>query len=71
MTLAEIIDGNGLDDVDVTIISLVAEGLPNRDIARQVFLSCQTVRNRLTRIFDITGAGNRTQLAVMWLQAAR
>jgi DNA-binding CsgD family transcriptional regulator len=29
------------------------------------------VRNRLTRIFDITGAGNRTQLAVMWLQAAR
>jgi DNA-binding NarL/FixJ family response regulator len=71
MTLAEIIDGNGLDDVDITIISLVAEGLPNRDIARQVFLSCQTVRNRLTRIFDITATSNRTQLAVMWLQAAR
>lgn len=60
-----------LDEVDLRIIELVTEGCANKDIALRVFLSCQTVRNRLTHIFDITGAGNRTQLAVMWLQAAR
>ena len=60
-----------LDEVDLRIIELVTEGCANKDIALRVFLSCQTVRNRLTRIFDITGAGNRTQLAVMWLHAAR
>lgn len=60
-----------LDEVDLRIIELVTEGCANKDIALGVFLSCQTVRNRLTRIFDITGAGNRTQLAVMWLHAAR
>lgn len=60
-----------LDEIDLRIIELITEGCANREIALRVFLSCQTVRNRLTRIFDITGTSNRTQLAVMWLQAAR
>ena len=60
-----------LNDGDREIISLIAEGLTNHEIADRVHLSHQTVRNRITRIFDATGASNRTQLAVMWLRTVR
>ncbi|MFM7263400.1 MAG: LuxR C-terminal-related transcriptional regulator [Acidimicrobiales bacterium] len=46
--------------------SLVAQGMPNREIAEHVFLSYQTVRNRVSRIFDVAGVSNRTQLALAW-----
>lgn len=58
----------GLDDTDRMIVSLIAQGLTNKEIANQVHLSHQTVRNRITRIFDATGAANRTQLAVLYLR---
>lgn len=56
-----------LSDGDRAIVALVARGFTNRDIARELHMAYQTVRNRMTRIFDVTGAANRTQLAVMWL----
>lgn len=56
-----------LDDIDQSIAEMVAKGCTNRDIARELHMAYQTVRNRMTRIFDVTGAANRTQLAVMWL----
>ena len=59
-----------LSDGDRAIVALVARGLTNRDIARELHMSYQTVRNRLTRIFDLTGATNRTQLAVGWLSSS-
>jgi two-component system nitrate/nitrite response regulator NarL len=46
------------------IVRLVAEGLTNRDIARQMNLSENTVRNYVFRIFDKLGTSNRVELAL-------
>ena len=46
------------------IVRLVAEGLTNRDIARQMNLSENTVRNYVFRIFEKLGTSNRVELAL-------
>jgi DNA-binding NarL/FixJ family response regulator len=46
------------------IVRLVAEGLTNRDIARQMSLSENTVRNYVFRIFEKLGTSNRVELAL-------
>ena len=53
------------------ITALVAEGLDNRDIAARLFLSEGMVRNRISAILDKLGLTNRTQLAILWLNAHR
>ena len=53
------------------ITALVAEGPDNRDIAARLFLSEGTVRNRISAILDKLGLTNRTQLAILWLNAHR
>ena len=53
------------------ITALVAAGLDNRDIAARLFLSEGTVRNRISAILDKLGLTNRTQLAILWLNAHR
>lgn len=53
------------------ITALVADGLDNRDIAARLFLSEGTVRNRISAILDKLGLTNRTQLAILWLNAHR
>src|SRR6267142_557495 len=46
------------------LVQLVAEGLTNRDIARQLNLAEHTVRNYLFRIFNKLGTSNRLELAL-------
>jgi len=46
------------------VVHLVAEGLTNRDISRQLNLSENTVRNYLFRIFNKVGTSNRLELAL-------
>jgi two-component system, NarL family, nitrate/nitrite response regulator NarL len=46
------------------LVQLVAEGLTNRDIARQLGLTEHTVRNYLFRIFNKLGTSNRLELAL-------
>ena len=63
--------GGLLGEREREITALVAEGLDNRDIAARLFLSEGTVRNRISAILDKLGLTNRTQLAILWLNAHR
>jgi DNA-binding NarL/FixJ family response regulator len=58
-----------LTDRENEVLSLLARGLSNEDIARQLFLSEGTVRNHIGSIVDKLGATDRTQAAIMALQA--
>ncbi len=46
------------------VVQLVADGLTNRQIARELELSEHTVRNNLFRIFDKLGVSTRVELAL-------
>jgi DNA-binding NarL/FixJ family response regulator len=48
------------------IVSLVAEGLSNSQIAKRLFLSGGTVRNHISAILEKTGLEHRTQIAVRY-----
>ena len=46
---------------ETEIMRLVAQGMENRQIASQLYLSEKTVQNHLTRIYEKLGVNNRTQ----------
>jgi two-component system, NarL family, response regulator LiaR len=50
------------------ILRLLADGLPNIEIAKQLFLSEGTVRNYVSGIFTKLGVTDRTQAAVIALR---
>lgn len=54
-----------LNDVDREILKCLNEGLSDREIANTVYLSPQTIRNRVSRLLRVLGRENRTQLALM------
>jgi two-component system response regulator DegU len=47
---------------ELELVPLVAEGLRNREVASQLGVSEQTIRNHLTNIYRKLGATNRTQM---------
>jgi NarL family two-component system response regulator LiaR len=51
----------GITARELEILTLVARGLSNREIARQVFVSENTVKTHCARVFDKLGAARRTQ----------
>jgi DNA-binding CsgD family transcriptional regulator len=53
----------GLTAREVDILRLLAEGMSNRDIARNLVISESTAANHVRSIFLKTGAANRTQAA--------
>jgi DNA-binding NarL/FixJ family response regulator len=50
------------------VLRLLADGLPNTEIAKQLFLSEGTVRNYVSGIFTKLGVTDRTQAAVIALR---
>ena len=55
-------------DKEYEIITLVADGLSNKEIASQLYLSEGTVRNYLSTIVEKLGLRYRTQLAIFYYQ---
>lgn len=54
-----------LGKTDRQIMALIAEGKADKQISDDVFLSSQTVRNRISRLLTLLGRDNRTQLALL------
>ena len=46
------------------IVSLVAQGYKNKEMAEKMFISEQTVKNHLHNIFDKLGVSDRLELAL-------
>lgn len=55
----------GLTPREREVLSLVAAGCANKEIARRCAVSEETVKHHLTRIFDKVGASNRLELAMV------
>jgi DNA-binding NarL/FixJ family response regulator len=60
----------GLTPREREVLAMVAEGLPNKLIARRLEISEKTVKAHLTRIFERIGVSDRTQ-AALWAQRHR
>lgn len=56
------------DITDRQIVERVALGLTDKQIADDINLAPQTVRNRLSRMMSDAGLNNRTHLATYWLR---
>jgi DNA-binding NarL/FixJ family response regulator len=54
-----------LTDREREVLACVAEGLPNKLVARRLGISEKTVKTHLTRIFERIGVTDRTQ-AALW-----
>jgi DNA-binding NarL/FixJ family response regulator len=54
----------GLTKREMQILTLVAAGRTNREIAKRVTISEQTVKHHVTNIFDKIGVYNRLELAL-------
>jgi DNA-binding NarL/FixJ family response regulator len=61
---------SALSPREMETLSLVAKGLPNKKIARQLGISEATVKAHMTAIFRATGTENRTQ-AARWFERAQ
>lgn len=57
----------GLSEKEYEVMKLVAEGLSNKEIAGEIFLSEGTVRNYISDILEKLELRDRTQLAVYYL----
>lgn len=60
-----------ISEKELEVISLVAEGMSNKEIAKRLFLSEGTVRNYISSILDKLELRDRTQLAVYYLNTTR
>ncbi len=62
---------DALSDKEERILSLIAEGKSNKQIAAAVFLAEGTVKNYVSRIMEKLHANTRTELAVMSVRQRR
>lgn len=62
------IDGQ-LSDRELDILTLVADGLNNKEIANELYLSEGTVRNYISTMLDKLSLRDRTQLAIYYYKS--
>ena len=56
----------GLTERECEVLELVAQGLPNKLLARKLSLSAHTVKRHLANILDKLDCDNRGQAADLW-----
>ena len=64
-----IADRYGITSRELDVVLRVCEGKSNREIADELFLSIETIKDYNQKIFQKTGVKNRTQLANIFNQA--
>ncbi|WP_413887994.1 helix-turn-helix domain-containing protein [Tateyamaria sp.] len=52
---------------EAQVANLVADGLTDKEIAAQLGMAPNTVRNHVRAVLTKAGVGNRTKFAVMYL----
>ncbi|MCR4434528.1 MAG: response regulator transcription factor [Clostridiales bacterium] len=57
-------DENCLTMREVEVLELIAEGMINKEIARQLYISEKTVKNHVSNIFKKLNVSDRTQAAI-------
>lgn len=62
---------SGLTDQERTLLSLLSEGLTNKQIADRMFLAEKTVKNYVSRLLAKLGMARRTQAAVFATELKR
>jgi two-component system, NarL family, nitrate/nitrite response regulator NarL len=55
----------GLTRREREVLTMVAAGYPNKEIAHKCAVSEETIKHHLTRMFDKVGASNRLELAMV------
>lgn len=55
---------NGLTHRELEVLQLVGDGLPNRDVARKLHISENTVKNHMRSIHEKLGVKTRTEAVV-------
>ncbi len=55
---------NNLTAREIEVLELIAEGMINKEIARQLFISEKTVKNHVSNIFKKLNVSDRTQAAI-------
>ncbi len=60
---AEACGETGLTARELEVLEMVARGLPNRAVAQELFLSDQTVKRHLRKVYRKLGVANRTEAA--------
>ncbi|MDD5322786.1 MAG: response regulator transcription factor [Methylococcales bacterium] len=64
--LHDIVKTSLLTQREQCIIELIAQGMTNKQIAKQLFLSPETIKKKLANIFAKTGVHNRSQLVSIY-----
>jgi DNA-binding NarL/FixJ family response regulator len=62
------LESYGLTKAELAVVTSIAEGLTNKEIAGKLFLSEGTVKNYITDVLSKLGLRDRTQIAIFYLK---
>ncbi len=57
-------DENALTSREIEVLELIADGMINKEIAKQLYISEKTVKNHVSNIFKKLNVSDRTQAAI-------
>jgi DNA-binding CsgD family transcriptional regulator len=63
------LNGTGLSAREAEVMSLIADGQTNGEIAAHLFLAEKTVKNHVRRIYSKLGVGSRPAAIAYWREA--